>query len=159
MNVKDIYVVKGKKVSFKATMNPIDSTDKLKWDSSKKSVATVKNGKVTAKKTGTAVITASTTSGKKVTCKIHVVKRAKKSTAVTLNKKQLTMKTGGICLLKAKMKPFDSTDIIKWKSSNKKIATVDQFGTVKAKKAGKVKITAMTSSGKKVTCVIEVKKK
>lgn len=159
MNVKEIYVVKGKKISLKATMNPIDSTDKIKWSSSKKSVATVKNGKVTAKKTGTAVITAKTTSGKKVTCKVHVVKKAKKSTSIKLNKKQLTMKTGGRYELKAKVKPFNSTDIVKWKSSNKKIATVDQFGTVKAKKAGKVKITATTSSGKKVTCVIKVKKK
>ena len=159
MNVKEIYVVKGKKISLKATMNPIDSTNKIKWSSSKKSVATVKNGKVTAKKTGTAVITAKTTSGKKVTCKVHVVKKAKKSTSIKLNKKQLTMKTGGRYELKAKVKPFNSTDIVKWKSSNKKIATVDQFGTVKAKKAGKVKITATTSSGKKVTCVIKVKKK
>ena len=44
----------------------------------------------------------------------------------------------------------------KWKSSNKKIATVSKKGVVKAKKKGKVKITAYTASGKKITCKVKV---
>ena len=44
----------------------------------------------------------------------------------------------------------------KWKSSNKKIATVSKNGVVKAKKKGKVKITAYTASGKKITCKVKV---
>ena len=46
---------------------------KLKWTSSNKKVATVnKNGKVTAKKKGTATITVKTANGKKYSCKVTV---------------------------------------------------------------------------------------
>ena len=51
---------------------------------------------------------------------------------------------------------------MKWTSSNKKYATVNSSGKVKALKAGKgkkVKITAMATdgSGKKKTVVIKIK--
>lgn len=45
---------------------------------------------------------------------------------------------------------------IVWKSSNKKVATVDSKGVVTAKKKGKVTITA-TCDGKTATCTIKVK--
>jgi len=47
---------------------------------------------------------------------------------------------------------------VKWKSSNKKIATVTQGGKIKGKKAGSAKITA-TVNGKTMTCKVTVKKK
>lgn len=48
---------------------------------------------------------------------------------------------------------------VKWKSSNKKIASVSKNGTVTAKKAGRVKITAVSlkNSRKKAVCRITVK--
>ena len=46
---------------------------------------------------------------------------------------------------------------VTWKSSNKKVATVNK-GTVKAKKAGKTTITAKVS-GKTLKCSVTVKKK
>lgn len=64
--VGDTYTLKVKKAS-----------GKIKWKSSKKSVATVSSkGKVTAKKTGSATITAKV-SGKKLTCKVKVKPAAK----------------------------------------------------------------------------------
>lgn len=55
---------KGKKVTLKAKVTPSNSTDKVKWKSSKTKIATVnKKGVVTAKKKGKTVITA--TAGKK----------------------------------------------------------------------------------------------
>ncbi len=157
LNTKKIYIVKGKSIKVKATMTPSDSSDTITWNSSKKSVATVSNGKIKAKKTGTTTITATTSGGKKVTCKVYVVKKATKATSIKLNKKKVSMKVGKSIDLVPKVKPIKSTDTIKWKSSNKKIAMVDAFGTVVAKKKGKVTITATTSSGKKVTCKVTVK--
>lgn len=58
-------LAKGKKVSLKASISPQKASDKnLIWTSSNKKVAAVsKNGVVTGKKKGTAVITAFATDG------------------------------------------------------------------------------------------------
>lgn len=45
-----------------------------------------------------------------------------------------------------------------WKTSNKKIATVDKKGKVTGKKTGKCKITAVLTTGEKLTCTVTVKK-
>ena len=49
--------------------------------------------------------------------------------------------------IKAKVKPSNSTQSVKWSSSNKKVATVNSKGKVTARKAGTATITA--KSGKK----------
>lgn len=61
------------KVGETSTVKVKGTKQNVKWKSSKKSVATVKNGKITAKKAGTANITA-TILGKKFTCKVTVKK-------------------------------------------------------------------------------------
>ena len=157
MNTKKVYIVKGSTISLKAVMTPSGTTDKIKWSTSKSYVATVKSGKVKAKKTGTAVITAKASSGKKATCKVYVVKKAKKAASVKLDKKKVSIKKGGWILLSAVLKPESATDTVNWKSSNKKVASVDAYGFVKAKKKGKATITVTTGNGKKVTCKVTVK--
>lgn len=156
LNTKQIYMVKGKSVNVKATVTPSDTTDKTSWSTSNKKVATVKNGKISARKTGKATITVKAGS-KKATVKVNVVSKEKKATKVTLNKKKATLKVKKTLALKATMKPSSSTDTLKWTSSNKKVAKVDKFGTVTAVKKGKATITVKTSGGKKATCKITVK--
>ncbi len=63
---------KGKSIKLNAKATPSNTTDKLTWKTSNKKVATVKNGKVTAKKKGKATITVTATSGKSASCKITV---------------------------------------------------------------------------------------
>lgn len=59
-------------VTLKATLQPADSEDTIRWTSSDDSVASVNaNGKVTAVKVGTAVITAEA-NGHKATCTVTV---------------------------------------------------------------------------------------
>ncbi len=78
LNKKKVYITKGNTLQLKSVMSPSSSTDKIKWKTSKKKVVSVKNGKIKAKKTGTAVITATTSSGKKAECKVYVIKKAAK---------------------------------------------------------------------------------
>ena len=79
--------------------------------------------------------------------------------SVKLNKTKATLKVGDTLTLKATLKPKNATDkTISWKSSNKKVATVDENGIVTAKKKGTCTITATSSSGKKAKCKITVKK-
>lgn len=67
-------------------------------------------------------------------------------------KKKVTLAVGAETTLK-----ITGKGTIKWKSSNKKIATVSKKGVVTAKKTGTVTITA-TCNGKKATCKVKVKK-
>ncbi|MCR5726557.1 MAG: Ig-like domain-containing protein [Lachnospiraceae bacterium] len=78
---------------------------------------------------------------------------------VKLSKTKATLKVGKKVTLTATIKPADTTNkTITWKSSNKKVATVDKNGNVTAKKKGVCVITAVTSNGKKAKCKITVKK-
>lgn len=129
---------------------------KVNWSSSNpKTVAVSAAGVVTGKKVGTAVITCSVNAGgisASKTCKITVLPKAiLKNTKATLNiGKKLT--------LKVTKSPAKAT--VKWKSSNKKIATVSTKGVVKAKSPGIATITCtVTSSGIKntATCIVTVK--
>ena len=115
-----------------------------KWASSKKSVATVSNsGKVKAKKAGSATITAKV-GKKKYSCKLTVE-------SPKLNKKALSLTVGGTGTLKV----TGTKQTVKWKSSRKGIATVNN-GIITAKKAGTANIIA-TVLGKNFVCKVTVK--
>ena len=75
---------------------------------------------------------------------------AKKSSVI---KKKITMFVGQKKSIKLK-----KNTKIKWKSSNKKVATVNKKGDIKAKKVGKTKITAKLSN-KKINYIIKVNKR
>ena len=69
-------------------------------------------------------------------------------------KKAVTVKQNKSAKLKVKFANGDS--IKKWKSDNKRVATIKN-GKVKGKKRGKAKITAVTKTGKKATCIVRIK--
>ena len=71
-----------------------------------------------------------------------------KTTKVTLSETgTVTLEKGKTLQLTATLRPKNSTQAVKWSTSNKKIATVNSKGKVTAKKAGTATITA--KSGKK----------
>lgn len=75
LNKSSVTLSKGKTTTLKATIEPKNATIKdVTWSSSDKSIATVdKNGKVTAVKKGTAIITCKTKQGGyKATCVVKV---------------------------------------------------------------------------------------
>lgn len=71
---KTLTVNVGKTATLTATINPDNATDKtVTWETSNEKIATVSaKGKVKAIKAGTATITATSSNGKKATCKITV---------------------------------------------------------------------------------------
>ncbi len=162
-NKASLKVTFGKSYTFKA--NAVDQAGKkisgITWKSSNKKIATVKNGKVTIKKkAGKAKITASV-GGKSVTVTLKASKKPVKVTKITIGKYSKTMKAKKTQKLKATvMQPTAANSKVVWKSSNKKIATVNKSGKVTAKKAGKVTITATAKDGskKKASVKITVKK-
>ena len=74
LNKTTLTLDTGKTSNLKATVYPSNAANKkCTWRSSNTSVATVdSNGKVTAKKAGTATITVKTSNGKTATCKVTV---------------------------------------------------------------------------------------
>lgn len=82
----------------------------------------------------------------------------KKLASVRISKKKKTVRAGKKFKLKATVSPGRLNKKVKWKSSNKKIATVTKKGVVKAKKKGKVKIYAYYGAIKKY-CTVKVKAK
>jgi Bacterial Ig-like domain (group 2) len=123
-----------------------NTSKKAKWSTSDKKIATVNSsGKISAKKAGTATITAKI-GNQKYTCKITVEQPKLSQTKLTLGKgKSETLSLEG-----TKQK-------IKWSTSNKSIATVTSKGKVTGKKIGTAKITAKVGD-KKYTCTVTVKK-
>ena len=141
-------------VTLKATVNPSDATDKtVTWSTSNASVATVKDGVVTALKIGTATITAKA-GDKTATCAITV--EATPVTSITLDKTTATLEDKETLTLKATVAPDDATDkTVTWTSSNASVATVKD-GVVTAVKAGTATITAKAGD-KTATCTVTVK--
>lgn len=128
----------------------------VKYKSTNSSVATVKSsgGLVTAKKVGTATVTATTYNGKSVTCTI-TVKSA--PTSIYLNKNRIVLKVGQTYDLNSLLKTGEAAHSIVYTSKNTSIATVKASGgLVTAKKAGTTTVTATTYNGKKATCTVVI---
>ena len=142
---------------LKATVLPSNATNKaVTWSSSNKKVASVdKNGLVTGKKVGKAVITVKTKDGSfTAKCTVSVEIRAQR---VTLKNSKVTVKSGKSVTLKYTLSPKNTTDKnLIWSSSNPKIATVNSKGVVTGVKGGKVTITAKTKNNKKARCTVTV---
>lgn len=89
--------------------------------------------------------------GKKSRAVVLTVTDPTLPTSVAIDPVTTDVKKGESVTLNATL-PEGTTSGIKWKTSNKKVATVSG-GVVKFKKAGKVKITAVTTRGKKKASV------
>ena len=153
LNATSQKLTEGKTVTLAATVTPADTTDAVVWTSSNTKVTTVSaDGVVTAVKEGTAVITA-TAGNVKATCKITVSKAVVKVTKVSVTASARNIAAGKKVQLKAAVAPSKATNkAVTWKSSNTKVATVSSKGVVTfSKKAGgkKVTITATAKDGSK----------
>ena len=127
--VSQVYV--GKKATIKVTKTKV--TGKVTFKSSNKKVATVNSkGVITGKKAGKAVITVKVGKyTKKLTVKV-------KKPSFKLVKSSAKLKKGKKTTIKVKAAPVSK---VIYKTSNKKVATVNSKGVVTAKKKGTAKIT------------------
>ena len=124
--------------------------DILTWSSSNSKVVTVTpvwdDGsavRITGVAKGTAVITVKSGSGKKLTARIIV--GTTPATEVTVGKNKTTVYEKATLKLPLSIQPADCDDVIKWKTDEPGIATVDENGTVKGISQGTATITAYSS--------------
>ena len=125
------------------------------WSSSNKKIVTVnsRTGKITAKKTGNAVITVKMKSGATAKCQIKVQKGKVKTRKIQTGKTAVTLKKGDTYRITWERQPLTSMEKVTFKSSGKKTASVSKKGVITAKKKGTAYITV--KSGKK-KCRIKV---
>ncbi len=141
-----------------ATVIPDNAKDKkLMWSTSNLEVASVdKDGVVTAKKEGTAIITVATNTGSLMAkCEITVSKISVES--ITLSKSDFDMYEGQISMLTATILPENATyKSLIWKSSDETVVTVVD-GKLTALKEGTATITVTGDEGKTANCVVTVR--
>ncbi len=164
VNKDTMSLTEGESATLTATISPSNTTlDKtVKWSSSNTAVASVDSaGKVTAKKAGTAVITATSSNGKSASCTVTVKQKEIAITGISLNKSTTSITEGESETLTATITPSNATGdkTVKWSSSNAEVAAVDSNGKVTAKKAGTAVITATSSNRKTASCTVTVKQK
>ena len=145
------------KQSYQVSAFQMASGDKvISWTSSNKKIVAVSgNGKITGKKNGQAVITVKLQSGLTASFTVKVQKAAVATTSLLVVDKATGIKAPKNVNLKAKQKlalqttitPVTSKQKVTYKSSNKKIVTVNSKGVITAKKNGTATITV--KSGKK----------
>jgi len=118
------------------------------WKSSDSKIASVNTyGKVTAKKAGTATITAK-------------IRNAEASCRITVNKTNVVINTTSAAIERGETLELSATtsngSSVTWKSSKRSIATVDEDGIVSGLKPGETSITAK-ADGSIATCILIIK--
>ena len=158
LNATSVSTYVGKTVKLKVKeVKSKDVAKKISWKTSNSKVATVsKDGKVTPKKAGTVTVTATLKANKKVSakCKIKVYK-ATKQLQLNSNKSVCLIEGDTIVMDVSIKSPASGAQPIAYSSSNKKIATVDKKGKIKAISVGTAKIKAV-SGGKSVSITVIV---
>lgn len=141
LSSKSVKLLKGQKVTLKLN----GASGSVKWKSGNKKIATVKKGKVTAKKKGKTTITA-TYKGKTYKCKVKVE-------APKLSTSKLSIGNGSTSTLKLKGTSYK----VKYRSDNKKVAKVNSKGVITAVSVGTTNVKAY-ANGKSYSCKVTVTK-
>ena len=152
----------GDKTVLSAVVTPSYASSKLvKWSCSNTNVAEVSSrGIVTAKASGSCVITASTTDGTDIT-KSFTLKVTQPVTSLEMNESVKTLKEGCGGVLRAFAYPLNADDkSVLFISSNTNVATVDARGVLHAKEKGTCTIYAYTKDGSnlRTSCVLNVER-
>ena len=151
----DVTVPLKVKSSYKIKTISLRATDRIvSYKSSDTKTATVsKNGTIKGKKIGTAKITVTLASGYSTSFNVKVQKKKVAVKKIRVDKKKITLKKKKSYKIKAELQPITASDKVTFTSSNKKVATVNAKGVVKAKKAGTAKITVKAGKKKAIVTV------
>lgn len=148
-----------KTLQIKTTVEPADAGNKkLNWSSSDESIAKVNaGGVVQGVSEGTVTITAEAAdgSGVKASCTIDIVLPVKR---IVIEDKNIHLPEQLTQQLAYTVEPENATvKDIEWKSSNEKVAVVDEYGIVTAVSKGSATITASATDGSGMKTSVNVR--
>ena len=162
LDSSSMTLVEGESQKLTATVSPSNAENKeVIWTSSNSSVASVKDGLVTAIKVGEATITVKTDDGgKTAACKITVKAKVYPVESISLDRTSVELTEGNEITLNATVKPDNATNKnVTWSSSDESVVKVID-GKVTALVPGSAVITVKTEDGSKTaTCEVTVKAK
>lgn len=156
---KKCYI--GECISLETQISPAKATKKeIKWSTSKKRVATVKDGQVYAVGEGSCYITASIVDTKiKKKIRIKVIKKKVLVTGITTSyqNQNITMEHGRETTLRYQVLPADATKKnVKFKSSVPSIVSVTETGVIRALRPGTASITIRAADGSGVSTTVTI---
>lgn len=126
-----------------------------KWSSSDDSIASVnQNGKVTAVRSGSAIITCNPIVAPKVFCNVKVLSIPPTGISITTN--PIDIVEGKSKNISVVLTPQGSSAKVSWTSSDTTIAIVSSTGKITGVKAGLTTITATTDNGLSASCQVNV---
>ena len=160
LNAGVITMEIGEKREMEATVNPAGCQNtKIKWGSTSSSIAKVSSsGVITARKAGTAIISATSTYNTSIAgnVMVTVVNRSAPS-SIKLVVPETQMPIGGTMQLTASPNPSNASRLFKYSSSNSRIISIDENGLMTAKKAGTATITVKSSKSSSVKATLEIR--
>lgn len=161
---KNIEVMVGDTESLSFDFYPEGSTHEtpFTWSSNHEIAGYGDGGLVTGYAVGTATIFLKVKAGTETLtdeCVVKVIPKVYPVESVSLDKSSITMYVGDTETLKATIQPGNATNKnLLWATSDNRIASIENDGTIKGLMAGSVVISATTEDGgKKATCEVEVK--
>lgn len=150
---------------LKAKVAPEDAPQDVVWSSSEPSIATVDSGGwVTAKCSTEGVppvqIMATSAVDEKLTgvCLLTITSKPIFVEQIIFDQYTMNLNVAGESEIKATVLPAGAPQTLSWSSSDDKVATVDNYGKVKALKTGTatIRATATDGSGKFADCHVTV---
>jgi len=142
------------------TVYPSNATSELTWWSSSYSTINIdsKTGRMLAQRSGTSVITVTSSNGKSASCTVTAYRPETVVTSVSVSPPTLSLTVGSERHLSSTVYPSDATDkTVKWSSTDPSVATVSASGMVKAISAGYATIYATSNNGKRGSCDVTCK--
>ena len=146
-----IDLAEGTKFTLSASVLPSDASQRISWSTSNSSVAKVSSsGVITARKRGTAVITATAYKTNVKTQCIVTVTDSDVPNSVDIGAATLSMDKGQTHQLTAIVSPSYAKQRVKWKTSSSSIVYVSSSGKLTAKKQGTATITCYSDEDSSV---------
>ena len=155
LNKSALIIGIGEKFNFVSSVPNGQYANDIEYTSSNTNVLVIrKNGSITTKSTGTAIVTAKTYNGKTAKCRV-TVKNA--PTSISINRKNSIMGLGETFYLEGNLANDEASRVLTFSSNKPEVATVTDGGIVTAKSIGTAIVSITTYNGQKATCRVTVR--
>lgn len=159
---KEVSLQINESTEITTTYEPSNSNDVILWRTDNPGVATAAYGKINAKGTGTATITAFTqNSNIEQHIKVTVTDAAasRPCTSLETAKHELNLNIDGYEYTNVKLSPSDTDETLYFTSSDENVATVSSIGKILATGEGSATIIVSSTGGLKQEIKVNVSKK